>query len=77
MVLQLLQAEERATQLQGRVRELGVSLEEARSHTREKETLLEEQRRKERELLTTVTRYNQSLAPRGSGRSSSVRGSMI
>ncbi|CAL8248196.1 unnamed protein product [Lota lota] len=52
---QLLQAEERVAQLQGRVRELGVSLEEARAHTREKEALLEEQRRKERELLTTVT----------------------
>ena len=38
-----------------------MSLEEARSHTREKESLLEEQRRKERELLTTVTRYAHSL----------------
>ncbi|CAL8249675.1 unnamed protein product [Boreogadus saida] len=52
---QLLQAEEKAAQLQARLRELGVSLEEARSHGREKEALLEEQRRKERELLTTVT----------------------
>ncbi|CAL8355002.1 unnamed protein product [Arctogadus glacialis] len=52
---QLLQAEEKAAQLQARLRELGVSLEEARSHAREKEALLEDQRRRERELLTTVT----------------------
>ncbi|XP_030215373.1 centrosomal protein of 85 kDa isoform X1 [Gadus morhua] len=52
---QLLQTEEKAAQLQARLRELGVSLEEARSHAREKEALLEDQRRKERELLTTVT----------------------
>ncbi|KAK0140708.1 Centrosomal protein [Merluccius polli] len=52
---QLLQAEERAAQLQGRVRELEVCLEEARTGVRENEALLEEQRRKERELLTTVT----------------------
>ncbi|CAB1333594.1 unnamed protein product [Coregonus sp. 'balchen'] len=52
---QLLEVEQRASQLQGRVRELEVCLEEARSHTREKDTQLEEQRRRERELLTTVT----------------------
>ncbi|XP_055769802.1 centrosomal protein of 85 kDa-like isoform X2 [Salvelinus fontinalis] len=52
---QLKEVEQRAFQLQGRVRELEVCLEEARSHTREKDTQLEEQRRRERELLTTVT----------------------
>ncbi|XP_052350072.1 centrosomal protein of 85 kDa-like isoform X1 [Oncorhynchus keta] len=52
---QLSEAEQRASQLQGRVRELEVCLEEGRSHTREKDTQLEEQRRRERELLTTVT----------------------
>ncbi|KAL0984706.1 hypothetical protein UPYG_G00145660 [Umbra pygmaea] len=51
----LLDAEQRASQLQGRVRELEVCLEEARSHTREKDTQMEEQRLRERELLTTVT----------------------
>ena len=61
---QLLQTEEKAAQLQARLRELGVSLEEARSHAREKEALLEDQRRKERELLTTVTRYAPLTRPR-------------
>uniref|UniRef100_A0A8C7CTI8 Uncharacterized protein n=1 Tax=Oncorhynchus kisutch TaxID=8019 RepID=A0A8C7CTI8_ONCKI len=54
---QLSEVEQRAFQLQGRVRELEVCLEEARSHTRERDTQLEEKRRRERELLTTVTRY--------------------
>uniref|UniRef100_A0A4W5LAJ0 Centrosomal protein 85 n=1 Tax=Hucho hucho TaxID=62062 RepID=A0A4W5LAJ0_9TELE len=52
---QLSEVEQRASRLQGRVRELEVCLEEARSHTREKDTQLEEQRRRERELLTAVT----------------------
>nr|XP_046188896.1 centrosomal protein of 85 kDa-like isoform X3 [Oncorhynchus gorbuscha] len=53
--MQLSEVEQRAFQLQGRVRELEVCLEEARSHTREKDIQLEEKRRRERELLTTVT----------------------
>ncbi|KAJ7985187.1 hypothetical protein DPEC_G00349470 [Dallia pectoralis] len=52
---QLLEAGQRVSQLQARVRELEVCLEEARSHTREKDTKLEEQSLRERELLTTVT----------------------
>ncbi|XP_010883710.1 centrosomal protein of 85 kDa [Esox lucius] len=52
---QLLEAGQRVSQLQARVKELEVCLEEARSHTREKDTKLEEQRLRERELLTTVT----------------------
>ncbi|XP_064805794.1 centrosomal protein of 85 kDa-like [Oncorhynchus masou masou] len=51
---QLSEVEQRAFQLQGRVRELEVCLEEAPSHTRERDTQLEEKRRRERELLTTV-----------------------
>lgn len=56
VVLQLEEVEERAAQLQATVRDLEVQLEGARSAVRNKETQLEEQRRKERELLTTVTR---------------------
>ncbi|XP_046887258.1 centrosomal protein of 85 kDa isoform X1 [Hypomesus transpacificus] len=52
---QLVEVEQQATQLQGRVQDLEVSLEEARSRVREKESQLEEQKHREKELLTTVT----------------------
>ncbi|XP_056142181.1 centrosomal protein of 85 kDa [Lampris incognitus] len=58
---ELLESEQRAAQLQGRVRELEVCLEEAHSHTREKDAQLEEQRRRERELLTTVTNLQERV----------------
>uniref|UniRef100_A0A671LVF4 Centrosomal protein of 85 kDa-like n=1 Tax=Sinocyclocheilus anshuiensis TaxID=1608454 RepID=A0A671LVF4_9TELE len=51
----LKEAEERTAQLQATVRDLVAKLEEARSAVHNKETQLEEQRHKERELLTTVT----------------------
>jgi len=57
VVLQLEEVEERAAQLQATVRDLEVQLEGARSAVRNKETQLEEQRCKERELLATVTRW--------------------
>ncbi|XP_051999491.1 centrosomal protein of 85 kDa [Xyrauchen texanus] len=47
--------EERASLLQATVKDLEVQLAESCSAVRNKETQLEEQRRKERELLTTVT----------------------
>lgn len=56
VVLQLEEVEERAAQLQATIGDLEVQLEGACSAVRNKETQLEEQRRKERELLATVTR---------------------
>lgn len=52
---QLLEAEQQVAQLQEKTQELEVGLETARLHLREKEAYLDEQKRKERELLTTVT----------------------
>ncbi|KAM6967336.1 centrosomal protein of 85 kDa [Aplochiton taeniatus] len=52
---QLLEVEERSALLQGSVMELEVCLEEARTRSREKDSLLEEQKQREKELLTTVT----------------------
>nr|XP_055067968.1 centrosomal protein of 85 kDa [Misgurnus anguillicaudatus] len=49
------EVEERAAQLQATVRDLEVQLEDSRSAVRSKDTQLEEQKRKEKELLTTVT----------------------
>lgn len=49
------EVEERAAELQSTVKDLEVQLEAAHTAVRNKETQLEEQRRKERELLTTVT----------------------
>ncbi len=56
VVLQLEEVEERTAQLQATIRDLEAKLDEARNAVRNKETQLEEQRCKERELLTTVTR---------------------
>lgn len=44
-------------QLQEKTRELEICLETTRLQLREKDAYLEEQKRKERELLTTVTEY--------------------
>ncbi len=56
VVLQLEEVEERTAQLQATIRDLEAKLDEARNAVRNKDTQLEEQRCKERELLTTVTR---------------------
>lgn len=52
---QLLEAEQQVAQLKEKTQELEVCLETTRLQLREKEAYLEEQKRKERELLTTVT----------------------
>lgn len=52
---QLLEAEQQAAQLQEKTQELEVCLETARLQLREKESYLDDQKRRERELLTTVT----------------------
>lgn len=52
---QLLEAEHQVAQLHEKKQELEVCLETTRLQLREKEAYLEEQKRKERELLTTVT----------------------
>lgn len=54
---QLLEAEQQVAQLQDKERELEVCLEATRSQIREKDTQLEEQKRRERDLLTTITEY--------------------
>ncbi|XP_011603822.1 centrosomal protein of 85 kDa isoform X2 [Takifugu rubripes] len=58
---QLLEAEQQAAQLQEKARELEVCLETMRLQLREKDAHLEEQKRKERELLTTVTDMQQRV----------------
>ncbi|XP_061572465.1 centrosomal protein of 85 kDa isoform X2 [Cololabis saira] len=58
---QLLEAEEQADQLQGKVRDLEASLETMRSQLRDKDTQLEEQKRRERDLLTTITDMQQRV----------------
>lgn len=45
------------SQLQEKAQELEVCLETTRSQLREKDTQLEDQKRKERDLLTTITEY--------------------
>lgn len=52
---QLLEAEQQAAVLRNQVRELELCLDSTRSQLREKDAHLEEQKRKERDLLTTVT----------------------
>ncbi|KAI3360873.1 hypothetical protein L3Q82_013088, partial [Scortum barcoo] len=59
---QLLEAEHHAAELQERVREMEASVETTRSQLREKDAQLEEQKRKERDLLTTITEYARSLS---------------
>ncbi|KAM7420466.1 hypothetical protein PAMA_014945 [Pampus argenteus] len=58
---QLLEAEELADELQGKVKELEVCLETMRSQQREKDAQLEEQKRRERDLLTTITDMQQRV----------------
>lgn len=62
-MFQLLEAEQQAAQLQEKARELEVCLETTRLQLREKDAYLEEQKRKERELLTTVTEYVDTYSP--------------
>lgn len=45
------------SQLRDKVRDLEVCLETTRSQLRDKDAHLEEQKRKERDLLTTITEY--------------------
>ncbi|XP_054477134.1 centrosomal protein of 85 kDa [Anoplopoma fimbria] len=58
---QLVEAEQQAAQLQERVRELEVCLETTRSQLREKDTQMEDQKRRERDLLTTITDMQQRV----------------
>lgn len=54
---QLLEAEQQVAQLQEKVQELEVCLETTRSQLREKDAHLDDQKRRERDLLTTITEY--------------------
>ncbi|KAM3613735.1 uncharacterized protein V6R79_004451 [Siganus canaliculatus] len=58
---QLLEAEQHVTELQEKVRELEVCLETTHSQLREKDVFLEEQKRRERDLLTTITDMQQRV----------------
>ncbi|XP_044062974.1 centrosomal protein of 85 kDa isoform X1 [Siniperca chuatsi] len=58
---QLLEAEQQVIQLQEKVRELEVCLETTRSQMREKDAQLEDQKRRERDLLTTITDMQQRV----------------
>ncbi|XP_070822623.1 centrosomal protein of 85 kDa [Chaetodon trifascialis] len=58
---QLLEAEQQVAQLQEKVGELEVCLETTRSQLREKDAHLEEQKRRERDLLTTITDMQQRV----------------
>ncbi|CAG6015789.1 unnamed protein product [Menidia menidia] len=58
---QLLEAEQQAAQLQEKVRELEAILDTTHSQLREKDAQLEEQKRRERDLLTTITDMQQRV----------------
>lgn len=58
---QLVEAEQQAAQLQEKVQELEVSLETTRSQLREKDAQLDDQKRRERDLLTTITDMQQRV----------------
>ncbi|XP_028281815.1 centrosomal protein of 85 kDa [Parambassis ranga] len=58
---QLSEAEQQAAQLQEKVKELEASLETTCSQLREKDAQLEEQKRRERDLLTTITDMQQRV----------------
>ncbi|XP_008292350.1 centrosomal protein of 85 kDa isoform X2 [Stegastes partitus] len=58
---QLLEAEQQAAELQEKVKELEAGLETTRSQLREKDAQLEEQKRRERDLLTTITDMQQRV----------------
>lgn len=57
LLYQLLEAEQQVAQLQDKVRELEACLETTHSQLREKDTHMEDQKRRERDLLTTITEY--------------------
>lgn len=54
---QLQEAEQHATELQEKVKEMESRVEATNSQLREKDAHLEEQKRRERDLLTTITEY--------------------
>ncbi|XP_036931639.1 centrosomal protein of 85 kDa isoform X1 [Acanthopagrus latus] len=58
---QLLEAEQQVAQLQDKVKELEVCLETTRSQLREKDAHLDDQKRRERDLLTTITDMQQRV----------------
>ncbi|XP_054637427.1 centrosomal protein of 85 kDa isoform X2 [Dunckerocampus dactyliophorus] len=58
---ELQDAEQQTAQLQEKVKELEASLEATRSQLREKDAQLEEQKRRERDLLTTITDMQQRV----------------
>ncbi|KAK1896228.1 Centrosomal protein of 85 kDa [Dissostichus eleginoides] len=58
---QLVEAEQHAAQLQETVRDLELCLDTTRSQLREKDAHLDEQKRRERDLLTTITDMQQRV----------------
>nr|XP_057939612.1 centrosomal protein of 85 kDa [Doryrhamphus excisus] len=58
---ELQDAEQQAAQLQEKVKELEASLDATRFQLREKDAQLEEQKRRERDLLTTITEMQQRV----------------
>lgn len=58
---QLLEAEQQVAQLQEKVRELEARLETTHSQLQEKDAYLDEQKRRERDLLTTITDMQQRV----------------
>ncbi|XP_027142232.1 centrosomal protein of 85 kDa isoform X1 [Larimichthys crocea] len=58
---QLLEAEQQVAQLQEKVRELEACVETTHSQLRERDAHLEEQKRRERDLLTTITEMQQRV----------------
>lgn len=58
---QLVEAEQHAAQLQETVRDLELCLDTTRSQLREKDAHLDEQKRRERDLLTTITEYEHTV----------------
>ncbi|XP_017293688.1 centrosomal protein of 85 kDa isoform X2 [Kryptolebias marmoratus] len=58
---QLLESEQQVARLQERVKELEAALETTRSQLQEKDAQLEEQKRRERDLLTTITDMQQRV----------------
>ncbi|KAI4811795.1 hypothetical protein KUCAC02_014669 [Chaenocephalus aceratus] len=58
---QLVEAEQHAAQLQETVRDLELCLDTMRSQLREKDAHLDEQKRRERDLLTTITDMQQRV----------------
>lgn len=53
----LLEAEHQVAELEGKVKELDDCLATTNSQLKEKDSYLEEQKRRERDLLTTITEY--------------------